>query len=708
MENFVFNLFSDKLSKIILDFSPDSINANFLSGRGSITDVRLNVDLINDYLRPSCPFIEFVEIELSELRVEVSSYTNLKKAPIVLVIGEIRAVARESLEYRTGDVDDDATKSKNNSSDVASPPTTTPTQQYGLLQRIIDNLSVKVGRISLSFSSLGKFKTRRSGPWTPPALRCVIDDVEWISVCQSGHPGTPEEVWAHNNNSNNDEGGFSSRFIREGPRSYIIYKRMSATCRIDLAPGGLKGGGGGAVEAGTWSSTILSDAKIEVHLAYTRRLRDSGVSGADMDVRINDVDVDLDASLSGDEDRGGRCDLSSFVHMLIGLLHCYYRDRSFVDPLLPDGVDSSSAFVNLSPICVTEQTMETVQGTGDCEEMDAADAFLPEVALMDEVSDESDLDEDPEEQDLTTKQGDAITSASMKSSGNDSAAEKKKQSAKSYERKRKAVIVIASGAQKFENLSWSLSLPRIKMKLRLPSKQLTPNDRKVGAESESNYHSLELLLTGLEFACIWPKNPAGEMGGHVQGSIKYFHILETAYRGPRPCDVVRVNPLLRLGRDVHSLSHRSHSNYDTANTASKCDEFPMMEDMRTSWTWDQRKFTGHRAFAFKSTISFIDEVSLISFISNYFEHNLCIRFRCMYFRLSRPCRAGVRRMFSTRQVLASLILYWTPNLFRDCRIFSRILEIHTMFGSMRDGFRGCGKQKSRRKLSHLATRVTFT
>lgn len=623
MENFVFNLFSDKLSKLIVNFSPVSINANFLSGRGSITDVRLNVDLINDYLRPSCPFIEFVEIELSELRVEVTSYTNLKKAPIVLVIGEIRAVARESLEYRTGGVDDDATKS-NNTADAAAPRAT---QQYGLLQRIIDNLSVKVGRISLSFSSLGKFKTRRSGPWTPPAFRCVIDDVEWISVCQSGHPGTPEDVWAHNNNSNNDtggEGGFSSRFIRDGPRSYIIYKRMTATSRIDLAPGGLKGGGGGAVEAGTWSSTILSDAKIEVHLAYTRRLRDSSVSGADMDVRIHDVDVDLDASLSGDEVRGGRCDLSSFLHMLIGLLHCYYRDRSFVDPLLPDGVDGSSAFFNLSPICVTEQTMETAQCThaGDCEEMDAGpDAFLPEVALMDDVSDESDFDEDPEEQELTTiEQGDAITSASIKSSGNDSAAENDKQTAKSYERKRKAVIVIAWGARRFENISFSLSLPRIKMKLRLPSLQFTSDSRKVDTESE--HRSLELLLTGLELACIWPKNPAGEMGGHIQGSIKYCHILETVYRGPRPCDVVRVNPLLRLGRDVHSLSHQSRCKYDTANAASKCDEFPMMEDMRTSWTWDQRKFTGHRALAFKSTISFIDEVILISFVLNYLLHNL--------------------------------------------------------------------------------------
>ena len=36
---------------------------------------------------------------LPELRVEVTSYTNLKKAPIVLVIEEIHAAAVEPLEY---------------------------------------------------------------------------------------------------------------------------------------------------------------------------------------------------------------------------------------------------------------------------------------------------------------------------------------------------------------------------------------------------------------------------------------------------------------------------------------------------------------------------------------------------------------------------------------------------------------------------------
>ena len=122
MESFVFNLFKEQLSKIIVDFSPSSINANFLSGRGSINDVRLNVDLINDHLRGVCPFVEFVEMSLSELRVEVTSYTNLKRSPIVLVIGEIRAVAREPLEYRVGTTNDDDDDARRRNNDDPPPP----------------------------------------------------------------------------------------------------------------------------------------------------------------------------------------------------------------------------------------------------------------------------------------------------------------------------------------------------------------------------------------------------------------------------------------------------------------------------------------------------------------------------------------------------------------------------------------------------------
>ena len=98
--------------------------------------------------------------------------------------------------------------------------------------------------------------------------------------------------------------------------------------------------------------------------------------------------------------------------------------------------------------------------------------------------------------------------------------------AKSYKRKRKAVIVIASGAQQFEKLSFSLSIPRINMKLCLPSEdsnvESNANGEKGDSEANDN-HCLELLLEGLVAECIWPK-VSGEMGGHVSGELSsLFH-----------------------------------------------------------------------------------------------------------------------------------------------------------------------------------------
>ena len=207
MESFVLNLFSVQLEKIIHNFHPSQINANFLSGKGSITNVKLNVDLINDLLKEVAPFLEFTEITLTELRVEVTSYTNLKKAPIVLVIEEIYAKAREPLEYhvdptanaqKKAAAAEAAAKKEAAASNQASQKKPAGPQPYGLLHRILDNLSLKAKRINLSFSSLGKFKTRRRGVWTPPTLQVSFDHVEWIGVTESGNPGTPEQEWAHN------------------------------------------------------------------------------------------------------------------------------------------------------------------------------------------------------------------------------------------------------------------------------------------------------------------------------------------------------------------------------------------------------------------------------------------------------------------------------------------------------------------------------
>ena len=408
-------------------------------------------------------------------------------------------------------------------------------------------------------------------------------------------------------------------------------------------------------------------------------------------MRIRDVNVELDATTTtttttttaassySSSGGGSRCDLSSFAHAMIGLLHCYYRDRSFVDPLLPDGTLAARGCGGVLRGLYDElermssagegRGVDRVDGAGDGTGVeDGPDGYLPQVALFDDEvqsSDESDYDDNPDaehdEAYLAWKEGRAIgggtpanegglsergecgvssynvgpevnagVSSSTKRGEADvkaSARDYHKNAAGSYERKRKAVIVIASGAQKFEKLSFSLSIPRVNVKLHLPPDNAASDNEpmssaKNSAESEAeDYHCLEILLEGVVAECIWPKNSLGEMGGHVQGSIKYCHVVETAYRegrgttqrafGPQSCNVERVRPLLRLGtrtfrgHDLFSPSNRLLGG--NRNGVSKCDDFPQMEDKQTTWTWD-RQVTGHRALAFKSTISFIDEV----------------------------------------------------------------------------------------------------
>ena len=509
MENFVLNLFSDQLSRIIKDFSSSQINANFLSGKGSIRNVKLNTDLINDFLNKpphgTVPFLEFTEITLTELRVEVTSYTNLKKAPIVLVIEEIHAKAREPLEYHVDPALNLAHKKKSDAAAATAVTKSSPPQQYGLLHRILDNLSVKIKRIHLSFSSLGKFKTRRQGIWTPPTLQICFDNVEWISVTESGHHGTPDAVWAHNELS-----AQQSRYKNNNQqhqhrhRSYVIYKRLSMMCSVKLLSGvGISDSS--SIKKGTTSkqsiSNLISDTRVDLHVSYTRRLRDAGVAAADLDVQVYDVNIDLDVAAysktKGSIPTG--CDVGDFVHMLIGLLHCYYKDRSFVDPLLANGVLAPSNKSDNSGLLRGFSQQNTTAHSIDDEEV-GPDDFLPTIK-MDEDDSESESDyDDEEDQDETGEHDEAYlawkrsqegqqesenteqietassetptdgTQSEQQTSGSIEVAkkekkEKKETTDKSYKRKRKAVIVIASGAQQFEKLSFSLSIPRINMKL---------------------------------------------------------------------------------------------------------------------------------------------------------------------------------------------------------------------------------------------------
>ena len=348
--------------------------------------------------------------------------------------------------------------------------------------------------------------------------------------------GTPEQVWSHNDLSA-QQANLRRDTVRGAGgggyhRMYTIYKRLSFKSCVDLIDRVIKEGDSGHTEQ---SNNMISDCKIDLHVAYTRRLRDAAITGVDVDVMCHDADINLD--LSPERSDSTVAPIQSAIHLMAGLQHCMYKDRSFDDPLLSSGAKRPS-------IGGKRSTVKDIGNHDEHVEVELGpDDFLPTVNMEDDDLDESSGDEkEPDQEhdvaflawkkqhgsDVDTSyfesttsdeiNTDASTSASKSNTVNDTHVitghnnsqsfglssqeieDKQNDASSIYKRKRKAVIVLASGAQKFEKLSFSLTLRRINAKLFLPREE----------ESTTNQHCLEALVEGIVLECIWPK-PNGKL-----------------------------------------------------------------------------------------------------------------------------------------------------------------------------------------------------
>jgi hypothetical protein len=97
MEQLVLGIFQEHLAGIIVGFRKEQVNANLLNGKGEIRDVSLNCDIINDSIARLCPYIRLEEIHVSRIGFHVTSWTNLRKAPIIVDIGIVSAKIQEPL-----------------------------------------------------------------------------------------------------------------------------------------------------------------------------------------------------------------------------------------------------------------------------------------------------------------------------------------------------------------------------------------------------------------------------------------------------------------------------------------------------------------------------------------------------------------------------------------------------------------------------------
>lgn len=321
--------------QVIVGFRKEQVNANLLNGKGEIRDVSLNCSFLNQAIARVSPYVELEEIHVSRLGFHVTSWTNLRHAPIIVDIGRITARVQEPLQCLP----------KHQRKRIRMITETELIQMilhdgfkpmrgkgsYGLVDRIVDNLTIEIESFRLEYQTWGKFKTRRMGPWTPPLLQVEWKNLKVVMVDEDGNEGTPHQVWAHNRNRRD---------------SYFLYKKVSGECQVRLWSNGSspneepnhndatddKGMGESCKNTqnnnhnskkerkGYFSK--LAEMKMEVQMAVQRRLRDGAVLAVQVDVTVPKVDVQVDST-----------GIHQLAHLSAGMQYCLSKDRSFDDPL---------------------------------------------------------------------------------------------------------------------------------------------------------------------------------------------------------------------------------------------------------------------------------------------------------------------------------------------------------------------------------------
>ena len=496
MESFILNAFSEHLSAVIVGFSRDQINSNLLTGRGEITDVNLNCAFLNDILRSYTQLAVFESVLVTRLGINVTSFSNIKKAPIEIIIDEVHVRLVEPLHFQPakesnststsgggdGDGDGDggngagtgtAGGEKENSPKARS-------AGYGLVHRIGDNIHVEINRVHIVFQPLGRFKTRRVGPWTPPALTMTLRNFRYVSVDEHGEEGTPDQVWRHN-----DKDRRKARLSRTGGHhSIFIYKKLSLGCSLGVQPSaapssGVGGTGGSPRPPPTcW---LFRSVPVECQITMHKRRSDAAFLSAQNDVRIDDVEVGLD----------GRA-VPLLVELAVAVGYLIAKDRTYVDPLSTSGGEGgvptgSGAHKEASAIV----SAENVHGGPGGGEKGNNDRGMGERGLAEEVNDGDSSSEDEHEEEFQGgNEGGAGETFDKLKNVSEASSDQAKFGTKFY-----PAYQFKSGFAILDRISLSLTVNRCRIRMWYPS------------ETSLGDEYLECVMKGLINEAIWPKVP---------------------------------------------------------------------------------------------------------------------------------------------------------------------------------------------------------
>jgi len=361
---------------------------------------------------------------VSKLSFHVSSWTNLRQSPICIDVEHVTAKIIEPLHFldrrrrrRLRQITRHELAELIREGAVPKPRT----GRYNLLDRILDNLTVEIQSIDVTFQPAGKFKTRRVGPWTPPALRLQLFGVRLVSVTEFGHEASPDEVWRHNHHHHHRKGVGGGR---DG--SFLIYKKLETEYKISIvldkkatrkntksgsSSQGVKvGENGKEKEPDTASSgngdddddddelvipivsstpkdgTCNNQSKVQVQLAFQRRIRDGEYLAVQVDTTIPVVEIEMLATT-----------IPHLAHLAAAVTYLLAKDRAFEDPLRA----ASSPGVNAqttSPTIVKTASSDSLSQENQGEEVGLTAESLLDMAMADGLSDSSGDEEEGEDE----------------------------------------------------------------------------------------------------------------------------------------------------------------------------------------------------------------------------------------------------------------------------------------------------------------------
>lgn len=285
--------------------------------------MELNCALLNQELLKVTPYAQFDRIQISRLSFHVESWTNLRKAPIHVDIEHITAQLSEPFHYvEEGErrVIRQVTESELAELIRNGLIPKLRSASYNLLDRIVDNLSVEINTLSITFQPVGKFKTRCQGPWTPPAVLVQLNYLKWVSVNEFGQEDTVENVWRHNHHNERLQ---QQHKRTKADASFFIYKKFECYYQVSLISDGTTVVPVVSSSASSGKTTPPSaKSKLEIQVALERRILDAEYMAVQVDVSLPLLDIEIQAAT-----------VPLLAHFAAALSYCMAKDRCFVDPL---------------------------------------------------------------------------------------------------------------------------------------------------------------------------------------------------------------------------------------------------------------------------------------------------------------------------------------------------------------------------------------